>query len=338
MVSSLKFEKPFIIAEIGGNHEGDFEYAKKLLIEAADAGADAVKFQTYYPDKIVSKIEDEARHKHFSKFVLPIEKYIELAEIAKINNVLFMSSVWDIDSLKALNKYIDIHKIGSGDLTNYPLIEEILKTNKPFIFSVAMSEMSEIHETVQFIKDINPSYINQNKLAILQCVAMYGQPEDRFANLKVITDLKKEFPNTVIGYSDHTEGNYASNIAVALGAEILELHFTDDKTRAFRDHQLSVTKNELIELKKNINKTQTLLGSSIKRPVKEIETPERIKEFRRACYLNKDLKKSDLITHENLTTLRPCKGIDARDYKKLIGKKLIVDKDAFHALSWDDFE
>ena len=338
MPSNLKFEKPFIIAEIGGNHEGSFEYAKKLLIDAAEAGADAVKFQTYYPDKIVSRIENEERYKHFSKFVLPIEKYIELASIAKQNNVLFMSSIWDVDSLKELDPYISIHKIGSGDITNYLLIEEILNTDKPLIFSVAMSDMKEIIETVNFIKKLKPEYLEEHKLAILQCVAMYGEPKDEYANLKVINTLKNEFPNIVIGYSDHTEGNYAANIAVSLGAKILEIHFTDDKTREFRDHKISVTKDELIDLKVNINKTLALLGSEIKKPVENIETKERIWEFRRACYLKRNCKKGDIITSCNLTTLRPCEGIDARDYKRLIGKRLVVDKDAFYSLSWDEFE
>ena len=338
MPLNLKFEKPFIIAEIGGNHEGSFEYAKKLLIDAAEAGADAVKFQTYYPDKIVSKVENEERYKHFAKFVLPIEKYIELASIAKQNNVLFMSSIWDVDSLKELDPYISIHKIGSGDLTNYLLIEEILNTGKPLIFSVAMAEMKEISETVNFIKRLKPEYIIENKLAILQCVAMYGKPKDEYANLNVINALKNEFPNIVIGYSDHTEGNYAANIAVSLGAKILEVHFTDDKTREFRDHQISVTKNELINLKLNIIKTLSLLGDGVKKPVEKIETKKRIWEFRRACYLKHNCKKGDLITASNLITLRPCEGIDARDYKKLIGKRLTVNKNAFHRLSWDEFE
>ena len=123
-----------------------------------------------------------------------------------------------------------------------------------------------------------------------------------------------------------------------MGATILELHFTDDKSREFRDHQLSITKDELIELKLNIEKTISLLGSRNKIPVKGIESPERIWEFRRACFLKVDCKKGDILTYNNLTTLRPCSGIDAREYDSLIGKKLLIDKSAFHALSWDDIE
>lgn len=338
MIKNLKFNDPFIIAEIGGNHEGNFEYAKKLLLDAADAGADAVKFQTYFAEKIVSKVENEERFKHFSKFELPIEKYIELAHLAKENDIIFMTSIWDEDSLNELDKYISIHKIGSGDLTNYPLIRAILQTGKPLIISVAMANMQEISETIDFINTISPNHIKDGKLGVLQCVAMYGNPIDEFANLNVINELKKQFPGTIIGYSDHTKGNFAANIAVALGSKILEIHFTDDKDREFRDHQLSITNPELKELKVNIKKTIMLIGGGPKIPVKDIETPERIWEFRRACYLKKDCKKGESISTENLITLRPCKGIDAREYDDIIGKKLVTDKKAFHALSWDDFE
>lgn len=338
MHKNLNFKKPFIIAEIGGNHEGDFIYAKKLLVDAALAGADAVKFQSYFPDKIVSKVENKERHQHFSKFTLNIDQYIELYELAKKNNVLFMSSIWDLDTLKALDPYIEIHKIGSGDLTNYPLIKEIIATGKPFIFSVAMANMNEIIETVDFINNLDPNYIKEQKLSILQCVAMYGKPKDKYANLNVIKELQDVFPGVVVGYSDHTIGNFAANIAVALGSKILEIHFTDDKSREFRDHELSITKDELIDLKINIDKTLSLLGSKTKEPVKGIETPDRIWEFRRACYLKVDCKKGDLISEDNLTTLRPLSGIDARYYQTLIGKQLVVDKKAFHALSFDDLK
>ena len=338
MTVDLDFKDPFIIAEIGGNHEGDLEYAKQLLIEAAESGADAVKFQTYFPDKIVSKVEDPARNKHFSNFSLPMEDYFTLYELACKYEVIFMSSIWDVESLSRLDSLISIHKIGSGDLTNFPLIEEIIKTNKPLIISVAMASMKEIEETVNFIEITNPEYVSSNKLAILQCVAMYGDPKDQYANLKVIPSLIKQFPQHIIGYSDHTVGNYAANIAVALGARILEVHFTDDKSREFRDHHISITANELFDLKKDISRTMSLLGSNIKLPVNQIETPDRILEFRRACYFKRDCKAGEIASLENLTTLRPNKGIDSRDYKRVIGKKLLVDKLAYQSISWEDFE
>ena len=338
MKKDLDFRMPFIIAEIGGNHEGSLDYAKKLLIDAAEAGADAVKFQTYFPDRIVSKIEDPERHKHFGKFSLGIEDYFTLSKLALENDVTFMSSIWDSESLADINDLVSIHKIGSGDLTNYPLIKKIVETNKPLIISSAMATIEEIDETVRFIEKENPAYIDSKKLGILQCVAMYGDPNDSYANLNVIPTLSKRFPKHIIGYSDHTIGSYAANIAVALGAKILEIHFTDDKSREFRDHHISITGKELNNLRKNIAKTLSLMGSNNKSPVAEIESKERISEFRRSCYFNQDCLAGDIVTAQNLTTLRPNKGIDAREYSKVLGRKLLVDKKAFESISWDDFE
>ena len=130
-MSLLNLDKTLLIAEIGGNHEGNLDYAKRLLVQAADAGADAVKFQSYSPDGMVSPFEDPDRHEHFKKFSLQVSEYIELSNLAVELGVMFMSSIWDTYYLRALNPHISIHKIGSGDLTNYPIIKEIIKCDKP---------------------------------------------------------------------------------------------------------------------------------------------------------------------------------------------------------------
>jgi len=204
-------------------------------------------------------------------------------------------------------------------------------TGKPREFT-----KEEVLETVEFIQRLDKIYKNHEMLCILQCTSMYPITYSD-VNLNVMQDYK-DTTGLSVGYSDHTIGNYAANIAVALGSKILEVHFTDDKSREFRDHQLSITKDELINLRVNINKTLSLLGSKIKKPVQDIETSERIWEFRRACYLKIDCKKGDIISKDNLTTLRPLSGIDAREYDSLIGKKLLIDKEAFHALSFKDIK
>jgi len=335
----MNFDKEiFVIAEIGGNHEGDFEYAKKLLADAADSGAHAVKFQTYTPDKIVSKVENEVRNKHFGKFALSDEQFIELAELAKKKGIMFMSSIWDLDSLEVLDKYIEVHKVGSGDITNYPMLKALALKNKPLIIATAMSNLDEVRETVEFIRSVNPKLIEERKLVLLQCVAMYGEPKDEYAQLAVIETYRNEFPDVVIGYSDHTKGIFAAQHAVAMGARVLEIHFTDDKTREFRDHHFSVTKEEMRELMNNINRYEVMSGSSVKKPVLPIEDENRIWEFRRSCYFKVDMNAGETVSEENLTTLRPNKGIDARKYYELIGKKLKIDKKAFEALDYDDFE
>ena len=253
-------QKTFVIAEIGGNHEGSIEYAKKLLHSAARTGVDAVKFQSYSADGMVSRIEDPQRHKHFGRFSLPVQDYIELSDLATELGVRFMSSVWDSYYLKALDPYIEIHKIGSGDLTNYPLIKEIVQLNKPLIISTAMATMEEVQETINFIDQISPNFIKTGNLAVLQCVAMYGDPNDHYAHLNVIKSYIENFPEITVGYSDHTLGSHACNIAVSLGAKILEVHFTDDKNREFRDHHISVDESELKELIISISRTEKMMG------------------------------------------------------------------------------
>lgn len=331
-------QKTFVIAEIGGNHEGSIEYAKKLLHSAARTGVDAVKFQSYSADGMVSRIEDPERHKHFGRFSLPIQDYIELSDLATELGVRFMSSVWDSYYLNALNPYIEIHKVGSGDLTNYPLIKEIVQLNKPLIISTAMATMEEVQETINFIDQISPNFIKTGNLAVLQCVAMYGDPDDHYAHLNVIKSYIENFPEITVGYSDHTLGSHACNIAVSLGAKILEVHFTDDKNREFRDHHISVDESELKELITSISRTEKMMGVYQKEPIHSIETEQRINEFRRACYFIKDMEKDEVISIENLTTLRPNKGVDARKYFDLIGKKVLRDIKAGHSFSEEDIE
>ncbi len=331
-------DKYFVIAEIGGNHEGDYDYARKLLLDAAESGADAVKFQMYKPDKLVSKVEDEQRNRHFSKFSLTDEQYVGLARLAQEKGIIFMCSVWDLASLELLDSYIPIHKVGSGDLTNYPMLEALAKTGKPLLIATAMATLEEIRQTVDYIDKVNPDVIKKGKLVIMQCVAMYGSPRDEFANLAVLENLKREFPNIVIGYSDHTEGILAAQYAAAMGARVLELHFTDDKSRDFRDHHFSVTREEMKELVGNLGRLASMLGTGKKEPVKEVETDDRISEFRRACYFNRDMKSGDIVGRNNLDTLRPNKGISAVHYYSLIGKRLIRDKKAYEHLEFGDIE
>ena len=331
-------KKIFIIAEIGGNHEGNFEYAKKLLLDVAKTGADAIKFQIYQGDKLVSEIEDPKRNKHFKKFELTEKQWIELIELAKKNNIVFMASIWDVDLIKKFDNHLNIYKIGSGDLTAYPVLEIIARKNKPIILSTAMSDIKEIKETVNFLKKINPSLIKEKKLALLHCVAMYGDPKDEHTNLLSIKKLQDEFPGLPIGYSDHTKGTYAVQLAMAMGVKIIEKHFTDDKTREFRDHHISVDFNEMKGLIKKARQIEALLGEYKKEPVLPIESKERIQEFRRAVYFKKDMKKGEIATRDNLTVLRPNLGVDARNFYKILGKKLKNSKKKHQRLNYSDFE
>ncbi|MCA9136339.1 MAG: N-acetylneuraminate synthase family protein [Planctomycetales bacterium] len=339
MKSFHQLERPFVIAEIGGNHEGNFDYAIKLLHDAVEAGADAVKFQTYTPDRIVSKVESPERHKHFGRFALTLDQYISLAQECHRNGVQFMSSIWDMESVDALDEYIEVHKVGSGDLTNYPLLKRLVNTGKPIAIATAMANLSEVQETVAYLDSIDKKLISDGRLCVMHCVAMYGDPRDEYTNLRAIETLRRHLDDQiVIGYSDHTMGNVAVTAAVCMGARVIETHFTDDNTREFRDHHFAHTKESLAEFIEFCMRRELMLGDGIKQPVYKVETPRRIWEFRRACYLKRDMKAGEVLGTEDLTTLRPFEGIDARHYDDLIGKKLVRDVNAFQRLRWDDFE
>ena len=211
----------YIIAEIGGNHEGNFEYAKELTKLAALSGADAVKFQVYTGDSLVNKRYDPTRNKHFKKFELSKEQYIELAELCDDLDITFMASVWDIDAFSYIDKYMPIYKVGSGDMTAYNLIKKMVLTVKPIILSTGLATFNEVKSVISFIESIDQRYIENKKLALLQCTSMYPIP-DSDANLNVINTYIDKF-DIPIGYSDHTVGMDAIEISVAMGAKIIEI-------------------------------------------------------------------------------------------------------------------
>lgn len=313
-----------LIAEIGGNHEGNFEYAKKLARLAIDSDVDYVKFQIYTGDTLVSKIESPDRNKHFKKFELTKENHIHLAEMIKEAGLQYTSSVWDIDAMSWLDKYITLYKIGSGDLTAYPILKKTAEKGKPIIISTGLSSEEEVLKTIQYIQGINSDYNTKDMLAVLQCTSMYPIPS-KDANLKVMKRLK-DITGLTIGYSDHTEGNKALYYATAMGAEVLEFHFTDTRDgKQFRDHKVSLTPNEVTELIDEMKLIQALQGSSEKKPLSiEINNGHDI-SFRRAVYPSRDIKAGETFTTENLTVLRPNHGIDAREYESLLGKKASTD-------------
>lgn len=334
---TLKADSVFVIAEIGGNHEGSLDYALKLTDLAIDSGADAIKYQIYSPEGLVNRFLDEKRYEHFKRFTLSFSEYEKLAHRCLDAGVQFMSSIWQDDAIEYFDRYINIHKIGSGDLTNYMLLERLAKIEKPIILSTAMSTIAEIHSTVNFIQKSNPKYTMSGMLAILQCVAMYGEPKDHFANINVVDTLRSEFPDKVIGYSDHTVGTLACEVAVSKGARVLEVHFTDDKTRDFRDHQISMDQSDLRYIVNKIRSILELSGSNEKVPISQIETKERISEFRRGCYLNQNYPAGTVIEESMVTCLRPCVGIPAEDVYNILGRTLAHDINALQPLDFAYF-
>lgn len=309
---------PLLIAEIGGNHEGDFEYAKKLTRLAIESDVDYVKFQIYTGDTLVSKLESPDRNSHFKKFELTKEQHLYLADMVLEADILYTSSVWDLGAMNWIDEKMSLYKIGSGDLTTYPVLKKMAETGKPIVISTGLATEQEILEAIQYLQSTNEVYKDKNYLAVLQCTSMYPIPYED-ANLNVIPRLK-ELTNLTIGYSDHTEGNKALQYAYIMGAEVLEFHFTDNRNgKTFRDHKVSLTNDEIKSLIEEIKIINKLRGNEIKQPTPiEIENGH-IDSFRRAIYPSRDIKKGELFTEDNLTVLRPNNGIDARDYEKLIG-------------------
>lgn len=328
---------PLLIAEIGGNHEGNFEYAKELCRLAIESGTDVVKFQIYTGDTLVSPVESPDRNKHFKKFELTPDQHKELAQMVLDAGLKYTASVWDIESLPWIDPYIEFYKIGSGDLTAYPVIAAIAKLKKPIVISTGLATEQEVQETVAYIQSLDEMYKLPENLAILQCTSMYPI-EYADANLNVMLRLK-ELTGLSVGYSDHTVDMRAMQYAYAMGAEILEFHFTDKKEgREFRDHKVSLTKDDVQALIAELNIITVLKGSFVKQPTNiELET-NHVTSFRRAVYPKVAIAAGSEITAEQLTCLRPNQGTDARAFESLIGKKVKKDIAAFEKINLENVE
>jgi len=328
---------PYLIAEIGGNHEGDFNYARDLTSLACESGIDAVKFQIYTGESLVSKVESPDRYSHFQKFQFTPDQYITLAELCRKKGVTFAASVWDVKAFSWIDPYLKFYKIGSGDLTAYPLIKKIALLGKPIILSTGLAKFEEIKESVSYIRAHNKCYKRTDFLALLQCTSMYPIP-DEDANLNIIDLFREQFEITV-GYSDHTEGSLAVETAVTMGAEIIEIHFTDTRQgKTFRDHKVSFTPSEIKKLIKKIVKIKKLQGSKIKAPTVSEINSNHIQTFRRSIYAAEVLEPGCVLTEKNTVILRPCTGIDARKYDEILGRKVTQKIEKFGKIKFDSLQ
>lgn len=327
---------PLLIAEIGGNHEGDFDYAKKLTELAIESDADIIKFQIYSGNTLVNPVESPDRHKHFKKFELSRQQYVELAELVTSSGKKFMASIWDVDMVDWVDEYNPIYKVGSGDLLAWPLLAELASRGKPIILSTGLATEEEVVATVEFLRKCNSLYFDSNYLAVLQCTSMYPIPKSA-VNLNVMLRLG-DLTKATIGYSDHTEGSDALKVALSMGAKVLEFHFTDErKNKAFRDHKVSLTKDEVHDLIEHSKMVDLLKGNKIKQPVPiEIDSGH-VESFRRAVYLVKDLPKGHIVSHEDLTILRPSHGLSSRYVNDIIGLKTARSIRALEKLTLEDF-
>jgi len=307
-------DKVLIIAEIGNNHEGSFELAKKLIIEASKAKVDAVKFQTFKTEDFIN-YKDQKRYQRYKKFELSKKDFFELAKFAKSKGLIFISTPLDIQSAIELNKYVDYFKISSGDNNYFQLIEKVLSFKKPVIISTGLIDDLGIRDLLKVIRKKN---FPMNKIFLLHCVSDYpvNDNEANLASVKYLNDKYKI--NT--GYSDHTLGTEASIIAVAYGAKIIEKHFTINKDYSdFRDHMLSADREEMTKLVKSIRRTSIMKGLYLKKISKSEK--KNLNLMRRSIYAKTKINKGEKITMGKIKMVRPFNSLSTNKIKDILNKK-----------------
>lgn len=317
--------KTLIIAEAGVNHNGSIEIAKKLVDVAKDSGADIVKFQTFKANKLACRNLDKADYQKetsggnesqfdmLKKLELSMDMHLELIKYCKKKNIKLLSTPFDIDSIELLDKLgFDMLKIPSGEITNYPYLKKIGQLRKKVILSTGMSNLEEVRQAIKVLKDYGTIDIS-----ILHCNTEYPTPMED-VNLLAMQTMKDKFALKV-GYSDHTEGIEVPIAAVAMGAEIIEKHFTLDKNMEGPDHKASLEPDELKSMVKAIRNIELAMGNGVKKPSKSEK--KNINIVRKFIVANRNIKKGEIFTEENLTTKRSGKGISPMKWNNIIGEK-----------------
>lgn len=320
--------KVLIIAEAGVNHNGSLELAKKLVDVAKEAGADIVKFQTAKLDSLVSKSahmaeyqknnigEETSQKEMLEKLLLSYEDFVELEKYCNGKEIEFLSTPFDIESIRFLNDMIGVWKVPSGEITNLPYLLEIAKTKKPIIMSTGMCEMSEIEEAVELLHKYGAG-----ELTLLHCNTQYPTPYED-VNLRAMNTLKERF-GVEVGYSDHTPGIEVPVAAVAMGATVIEKHFTLDKNMPGPDHKASLEPQELAAMVSAIRNIEKSMGDGRKKPSAS-ECPNKA-VARKSIVAARKIRKGEIFTEENMTTKRPGSGISPMKWFEVLGQESPCD-------------
>jgi len=324
----FKKDRVFIIAEAGINHNGNLGIAKKLITAAKECGADAIKFQAFKTDELFIERPQDIEHKLFKSggdkslfqrlksSELSESDYAKLSDFAKKEKIMFFSSIFGEQSLEVMKKIkVPLFKIASCDLNNHSLLREVSKTGKPVIISVGMGDLKEIKEAVKILER------GKNELGILHCVSLYP-PVAGELNLQKIGILKKIFPKHIIGYSDHTLDIFIPVSAVALGAKIIEKHFTLDKNMSGLDHLRSADPDEFKKMVEQIRFLEKTIDPNKKNITLATREKEMRKVFRRSLVADVKIFKGTAITKEMLGIKRPGTGIPSSDMIKVIGRRV----------------
>ena len=341
-MNGIDTSKVFIIAEAGVNHNGDIRLAYKLVDAAKEAGADAVKFQTFKAENVVSKItekaeyqrettnSEESQYEMIKKLELSFEDFVKIKDYCDKKGITFLSTPFDYESVDFLESLVPLYKVGSGEITNLPFLEYIAKKGKAIILSTGMSTLGEVEEAVKTIINVNSSL----PLVLLHCVSNYpAKYED--VNLKAMLTLKEAF-ELPVGYSDHTLGIEIAIAAVALGAKVIEKHFTLDRGLPGPDHKASLEPDELKKMVKAIRNVEKALGSGVKRPTQsELKV---MKVARRSLVATRDIRAGEVVKESDILIKRPGTGILPKFKEIIIGMRLTRDVKKDNPFDWEDFK
>ena len=336
----IKKKYPYVIAEIGINHNGDMSLAKEMIIAAKHAGSDCVKFQSFIADKYIAPYSLKANYQNkasgfknlsqreiIKSCEVSTPQLIELKKFSKKNNIDFLSTPFETISLKSLIKLkMKAIKISSCNLTNYPFLNLAAKSGIPIILSTGMANIDEVIKAVQIFKKYN------SELILLQCTSNYPS-NIKNANLNVIKSYKNLF-DVPVGFSDHTINNTSAIVATVLGARVIEKHFTLSRNLKGIDQKASIEPIELKDLIKNIKQAIDSLGDKIKYRTEEEKNTSIA--LRRSIVASKPLKKNKVITTADLTLMRPGNGLNSSYLNSLIGKKIYCNKKKYEQIKLSD--
>ena len=318
--------RTLIIAEAGVNHNGDIKIAKQLIDVAADCGADYVKFQTFSADRIVTKSADKAEYQKQSsdssesqfemlkRLELSVEMHLELIEHCKHKSIKFLSTGFDIQSVDLLvGLGLNLVKIPSGEITNLPLLRHIGSLDLPVILSSGMSTMKEIGDALLILEQTG---LRRDQITVLHCTTEYPAPMSE-VNLRAMNNICTTY-GVAVGYSDHTVGIEVAIAAVALGASVIEKHFTIDRSLPGPDHRASLEPNELIAMVKAIRNVEVALGSDVKEPT--ISEIKNIRIARKSILAGRKIEVGEILSASNLVVKRPGDGVSPMHWDQLVGQ------------------
>jgi sialic acid synthase SpsE len=329
----------YIIAEIGSNHNNSYETAIELIDAASNSGADAVKIQTFAANQHYSKYSPKIHHENGKKSIDPYslieslemnrEWIPSLIKYANSKRIHLFSSPCDLEAVNLLSSLNSpAYKVSSFDITDLNLIDEIARVGKPIILSTGLADYGEIQRAVNTSTDAG-----NGDIILLQCTSLYPAPA-RLSNLNAINTIRKSF-NLITGYSDHTEGEHIPIAAVAMGAKVLEKHFTLDSTLSGPDHFFAMEPLDFKKMISNIRDVESAAGDGVKNGPRE-EEMELYKKARRSLHVTKNINKGDIITRSMLSIKRPGFGISPHLIDIVIGRKAKKDMDMDMWITWDD--